>query len=233
MSTRVAAGLALADLLAERVLALCTILSLAAVLAPLVVLAGLRAGVVEGLRETLLEDPHAREIVNAANRSFDAALLAQLAARPDVAFLAPRTRTLAASLLIERPEAPGKGVRVDLIPTAAADPLLPPGQEPTANDRVVLSASAAAWLHVVAGDVLSGRLARRTTDRGAEVVPLKLIVQAVAPPVAFGRDGLHRADAAEGLDELDDHERDGSPCVLAGRPWPTPAGTTGSGRSAE
>lgn len=180
-----AARLALADLLAERLLAACTVLALAAVLAPLVILAGLRAGVVQGLRELLLEDPRAREVATAANRSFDAALLARLAARPDVAFLAPRTRTLAASLLVERPDAPGAGTRVELIPTAPGDPLLLAGPEGT--DRVVLSASAAARLRVGAGDALAGRLAR-VLDGRRDSVPLALTVQAVAPPAAFPRD---------------------------------------------
>ena len=110
--------------------------------APLVILAGLRAGVVQGLREVLLEDPRVREVATAANRSFDAGLLARLAARPDVAFLAPRTRTLSASLLVERPDAPGAGTRVELLPTAPGDPLLPAG--PSGADGIVLTASAAA-----------------------------------------------------------------------------------------
>lgn len=180
-----AVRLAMADLLHERLLAACTILALAAVLAPLVILAGLRAGVVQGLRELLLEDPRAREVTTAANRSFDAALLARLAARPDVAFLAPRTRTLAASLLVERPDAPGAGTRVELIPTAPGDPLLPVG--PLGTDSVVLTVSAAARLRVGAGDALSGRLARVLEGR-RESVLLALTVQAVAPPAAFPRD---------------------------------------------
>lgn len=177
--------LAMADLLHERLLAACTILALAAVLAPLVILAGLRAGVVQGLRELLLEDPRVREVTTAANRSFDTALLARLAARPDVAFLAPRTRTLAASLLVERPDMPGAGTRVELIPTAPGDPLLPVG--PVGTDSVVLTASAAARLRVGAGDALSGRLAR-VLDGRRESVLLALNVAAVAPPAAFPRD---------------------------------------------
>jgi putative ABC transport system permease protein len=177
--------LALSDLLAERVLALCSVLSLAAVLAPLIVLAGLRAGVIEGLRELLLEDPHAREIVTAANRSLDAALLDGLERRPDVSFLAPRTRTLAASLLLELPEVPGQGIRADLIPTAPGDPLI--AAPPTSDNRVVLSASAAAKLHVAAGDALVGRLARIREGK-RDSIPLPLIVQTVAAPSAFDRE---------------------------------------------
>ncbi len=212
---RTTARLACADLLAEKVLALCTVLSLAAVLAPLVVLAGLRAGVIAGLREALLEDPHAREVTNAANRSFDAALLAQLAARPDVAFLAPRTRTLAASLLLERPDAPGSGVRADLIPTAPGDPLLPAGSAPAASDRVVLSASAAARLHAAAGDVLAGRLAR-IRDSRRESVPLALQVQAVAAPAAFGRDAIFVTLAlAAFVEDFQDNRADAPPDGIA------------------
>lgn len=179
------ARLAMADLRAELVLAACTVLALAAVLAPLLILAGLRAGVVQGLREALLEDPRAREVTTASNRSFPSSLLEALAARPDVSFLAPRTRTLAASLLVELPEAPGGGVRVELIPTAPGDPLLPVGVERT--NGVVLSAAAAARLRVGEGAALVGRLAR-VLDGRRESVALALTVRAVAPGAAFARE---------------------------------------------
>jgi len=210
--------LAMADLLAERLLAACTVLALAAVLAPLMILAGLRAGVVQGLRELLLEDPRAREVATAANRSFDAALLARLAARPDVAFLAPRTRTLAASLLVERPDAPGAGTRVELIPTAPGDPLLPVG--PEGAGHVVLTASAAARLRVGAGDALTGRLAR-VLDGRRESVPLALTIQAVAPPAAFPRDAAFVPLALAVLVEDFQDGRVGPPGDL---PALTPAG---------
>jgi putative ABC transport system permease protein len=185
MNWTLAIRLGLADLWAERVLALCTMLALAAVLAPLIVLAGLRAGVVQGLRQLLLEDPHAREIVTAANRSLPATLLAGLAARPDVAFLAPRTRTLAASLLLEQPDGPGDGVRVELIPTGPGDPLLPGA--PVTADAVILSTAAAARLHAVAGQKLTGRLARSVGGR-RETMLLDLTAQSIAPPSAFRRE---------------------------------------------
>ncbi len=208
-----AVRLAMADLLAERLLAACTILALAAVLAPLVILAGLRAGVVQGLREVLLEDPRAREVTTASNRSFDAALLARLASRADVAFLVPRTRTLAASLLIERADAPDAGVRVELIPTAPGDPLLPIA--PAGTDTVVLTASAAARLRVGAGDALVGRLAR-VLDGQRESVPLALIVQAVAPPSAFTRDAAFVPLALAVLVEDFQDGQTGPPDTVAG-----------------
>jgi putative ABC transport system permease protein len=183
---RIVLPLALADLWAERVLMLCTVLGLSAVLAPLVVLGGLRAGVIEGLRQSLLMDPHAREIVTAANRSFPAALLASLRARPDVMFVAPKIRTLATEVLMEAPDRRGEGARLELIPTAPGDPLLP--VTPERADEVVLSSAAAARLAVTAGDTLVARLARIANGQ-QEVAPLTLTVLAVAPPSAFSREG--------------------------------------------
>ena len=176
--------LAFADLWAERVLGLCTVLALAAVLAPLVVLAGLRAGVVEGLRELLLEDPHAREIVTAANRSFEAALLDRLVARPDVQFLAPRTRTLAASLVLQQPAGTATA-RVELLPTAAGDPLI--AAVPSRADEIVLTAAAAARLQAARGDAVVGRLGRvKDGIRQSTLLPLRVV--GVAPAAAFARE---------------------------------------------
>ena len=217
---RLAAGLAMADLRAERLLAACTVLSLSAVLAPLVVLAGLRAGVVQGLREALLEDPRAREVATAANRSFDAGLLTALAARPDVLFLAPRTRTLAATLLIEVPDRPGGGTRVELIPTAAGDPLLGAGALPAGpTDAVVLSAAAAARLRVAAGATVVGRLAR-ISGGVREVVALGLTVAAIAPPAAFAREAAFVALPLAALVEDFQDGRADPPGSIAALPQP-------------
>ena len=88
------AALAWRDLVHEARLFACTATGFAAVLAPLLVLFALKHGVIEGLRETLVQNPRARMVVNTANRGFDQQVLATLAARPDVAFVVPRTRTL-------------------------------------------------------------------------------------------------------------------------------------------
>lgn len=176
----------MADLWHDRRLGLCTLLALAAVLAPLLVLAGLRAGVIGGLRELLLEDPNVRQIVSAANREIAADTIASIAGRADVGFIVPRTRTLAASLLVET--ADGKQSRLELLPSAPGDPLLPQGA-PVAADSVVLSSGAAARLGANAGDTLTGRLVRLTQGGGRELTLLALRVQAVAPPRAFAREG--------------------------------------------
>lgn len=177
--------LALADLWADRTLALCNVLALAAVLAPLVVLAGLRHGVVQGLRELLEENPHAREIVTAANRSLPAEAVEALTRRSDVQFLVPLTRTLATTLLVQTGDAAGPTARLELLPTRPGDPLL---DATPANDQVVLSTAAAARLRASPGTPLTGRLTRIAADGVRQSVAVPLTVAAVAPPAAFTRE---------------------------------------------
>ncbi|MFQ3623279.1 MAG: FtsX-like permease family protein [Acetobacteraceae bacterium] len=184
---RLAAALALADARAELRLTVTAILGIAAVLAPLIVLFGLKAGVIDRLREALVETPRAREIVNQANRSFDAAFFARLAARPDVAFIVPRTRTLAAQGAFAASADADLAVRAELLATAPGDPLLAGLAIPDGRS-VALSASLADRLGIGAGGTVRLRVDR---VRGGirETMGLDLAVAAVAPAASFGRDG--------------------------------------------
>jgi putative ABC transport system permease protein len=181
---RLLVALALLDLRAEPILSLCLSTAIAAVLAPLLVLGGLKLGAISELRHTLLENPHTREIVNASNRSFSATMLARIAARPDVQFLVPRTRTLAASLLLGPPQDPAAAIRVELVPSAAGDPLLP--TSPLGSQDIVLSAAAAAMLHAAPGTRLMARLGRLDSGKIQDMA-LPLTVTDIAQPSAFSR----------------------------------------------
>ena len=176
--------LALADLRAEPVMALCSLLAVAAVLAPLLVLDGLREGVVAGLREALLQDPHAREIVSALNRDIPASQLADIARRPDVMFLVPRTRSLSAQILMERADDPAETLRVEIFPSGPGDPLLTVA--PDGLQSVVLSAAAAARLHVAVNNHVVARVTR-LRDGKREALQLDLLVAAIAAPAATAR----------------------------------------------
>jgi len=176
--------LALADLWHERVLFLCSLLGCAAVLAPLVVLFGLRHGVIAALRSDLVENPHAREITSMVNRDLDAGFFRTLAGRPDVAFAVPRTRALSATMLIE---AGGRTARVELVPTAPGDPLLG-DLAPAQGSEIVLSPNAAERLGLAPGAQVTG-VASRTAGGRREDLELPLTVAAIAPPGAFLRDG--------------------------------------------
>ncbi len=183
--------LALADLRHEGVLFLCSVLGCAAVLAPLIVLFGLRQGVVAGLRAELLEDPRAREIVSVVNRTLEPDLLARLAADPRVAFMVPRTRALSATIVLENPSRPGSGLRVELLPTAAGDPLLP-GLGTMDADELVISGTALQRLGLAVGDRVLASVAR--THGGArQVLTLPMRVGGVAPLTAAARDAAFAA----------------------------------------
>lgn len=176
--------LALADLWHERVLFLCSALGCAAVLAPLIVLFGLRQGVVAGLRAELLEDPRAREVVSIVNRTLEPALFARLAADPRVAFLVPRTRALSATIVLENQARPGRGVRMELLPTGPGDPLLP---GVAAGEGLVLSPTAAERLGLGPGDTALASVAR-SVGSAREVLTLSLPVAGIAPASAATRD---------------------------------------------
>lgn len=91
------ASLAWQDYRSDWRLSACAVLALVAVLVPLLVLFGLKFGLVGSLTERLQRDPGVREIIPLGGARFDAAYVAALAARPDVAFAVPRTRQIAAS----------------------------------------------------------------------------------------------------------------------------------------
>lgn len=181
------------------------ILALAAVLGPMMVLFGLKFGVVGAMVDSLVEDPRNREIRPVGSGRYDADWITAVRARPEVGFLVPRTRSIAASIDLTSADNP-RILQVELVPSAAGDPMLP-AQLPAPEGfyRIVLSASAAKRLGVSAGDNLDGSLNRRFRGE-RERVHLPLIVTAVAPASAFSRDAAFVAVPL--LEALEDY-RDG------------------------
>lgn len=203
------AKLAWKDLKNEPILSLCLVLGIVAVLAPLIVIAGLRSGVLTSVRQTLLEDPHAREIVNISNRSFTDQALQQLASRKDVEFLAPRTRTLAASLFMEKPGDLGSGRHIMLIPTEKGDPLLKniyPFID--SNQQIILSDSAANHLHVKTGDEVTAYL-NRILHGEKQQVQFSLKIIGIAPASITDQDSAYvTLPLAVGIENYQDGIKD-------------------------
>ncbi len=180
--------LASRDYLHEWQMSLCFVLGLAAVLGPMMVLFGLKFGIVGAMMDQLIEEPGNREIRPVGSGRYDRAWLESVRAKPEVAFLVPRTRSIAAAIELSSEHAP-RIVPVELIASGSGDPMLAPDAPlPGGLDRVVLSRSSADKLAVRAGDVLDGSLARRFLGQ-LERVHLPLTVAAVAPERAFARDG--------------------------------------------
>ena len=148
--------LAVADFRHEWVLNLCMILALGAVIAPLLLLMGLKYGTISTLRDRLVEDPVNREIKPQETRDYRQTWFDGIKDHPDLGdrllFLVPSILRGHSSLSIEHPESSMKH-SVDLIPTAAGDPLLLENNvDVPGPGEVVLSSSAANRLELERGN---------------------------------------------------------------------------------
>lgn len=177
-------ALALKDYSHEWRMSGCFILGLAAVLAPLMVLFGLKFGIVAGMVQTLLEEPRNLEIRPVGSGHYSKAWFDTLRARPEVAFVVPRTRTLAATIELKSDTA-AHIVSAELIPSGAGDPVLKRlPHKPSGLNEVVLSEAAARKLSLTAGAEIDGSLTRQYRGEH-ERVHLKLTVADVARGAAF------------------------------------------------
>ena len=164
------------------------VLALAAVLGPMMILFGLKFGIIGSMLDNLIQDPRNREIHPVGSGRFDTAWIEQLRARPEIDFVIPRTRSIAATIQLNS-ESSSRILAVEMIPTDEGDPLLRGIQIPTELHQLVLSDSAARKLNVKPGDTVSGSLSRRYQG-SSERVHLDLKVLDIAPLSSFSRDGV-------------------------------------------
>lgn len=176
------ASLAWQDYRNDGWLSACSVLALVAVIAPLLVLFGLKFGLVSSLTERLENDPATREIIPLGGGRFSRAFVEQLGQRRDVAFAIPRTRQIAATAQVG-------ALTLEMLPTASGDPLLGGLPIPVGLDQIVLSHTAAEKLAARPGDWLQSQFARQVAGR-VEAQHTRLQVLAVLPLEAFARDGL-------------------------------------------
>jgi putative ABC transport system permease protein len=166
----------------------CFVLALAAVLGPMLVLFGLKFGIVGNMLDELIQNPENREIRPIGSGRFDRPWFDTMQKRGDVAFIVPRTRSIAATVELNSQQS-NRIVRAELIPSGRGDPLLSSGQAlPDGTKSLVLSSQAADKLNVSAGDMVDGSITRRYAGR-KQRVHLPLQVAAIAPNAAFARDG--------------------------------------------
>ena len=184
-------GLSFEDYRHEWVLSGCAVLALSAVLIPLLVLFGLKYGIITNLLDPLIENPRYREIAPIGSGNFESEWFSRMEARSDVAFVVPRTRSLAASIKLRAVDSDvGRIIDVELIPSGSGDPVLIEGLDgPSGFTDVVVAATVADRLSVGAGDRLEGRVTRTRQDR-QESVRLPMNIEGIAPLTAFERDGL-------------------------------------------
>ncbi len=216
--------LALKDYFHDRLLSACAVLGLAAVLAPLLVLFGVKSGIINTMAERLIEDPRNREVSPVGSGRYTDAWFAEMAGQKDVAFIIPQTRSIAANMiLINRGETGIRSTAVDLIPTGERDALLDKWAAiPDGNREVVLSEVAARKLGVGQGEKLTGRIGR--SARGVkENASVDLTVAGVLPIEAFSREA---AFVRLKLLEATEDYRDGFEAKAFG--WPGKPRPTGA-----
>lgn len=181
-------NMALRDLIHDRKVALCIVFSLIAVIAPLLLLFGLKNGIVSQLRHDLLDDPRTREVRMTGNGNYDLAWLNALAARPEVGFSIPLTRSLNTQADLVR-DGQHFAAGAEVIPSAKGDPLLRESGVLPHGSTVVLSNSAARKLDVKAGDTFRLFISRKR-DGQNQRTSLSVSVGAILDEARFARPAL-------------------------------------------
>ena len=179
------AGLATKDWFHERTLSLCAILALASMLTPILVLQGLRNGVVTGMRERLLQDPTILILTPKGDAGrFSPEFIEHLRQLPGVRFAIGRTRETSADMTLQNVQG-GSTVTVGMEPCAPGEPVLDHYRQPYPKDgenpECVLSDPAARALHVSTGDMVKARLGRRTPEGRLESTSILFRVAGVLP----------------------------------------------------
>ena len=159
-------SLALRDLWFEKLLSLCTVAAVAAVLAPLLLLFSLRTGVLSELERQLTENPAHLEIIMGANYRLDSAFIEDLRRDPATGFVVPLTRSLNVTCDLRSSKAVVRSAMA--VPTAEGDPLLKAaGFEDLGKEQALyVSAALAEKLKVSAGESLTLYVSR---TRGGKI----------------------------------------------------------------
>ena len=154
----------------------CFVLALSSVLAPMLILFGLKFGIVSSMIIELVENPSNREIRPIGSGHYDDQWVEDFRNRADVEFIVPKTRALAATIQLKSKTAK-RILSTELMATAVGDPLLTgitriPGE----YSEVILSQSAAQKLKVKPGDSIDASLARQFNgQREREHLSLRVI----------------------------------------------------------
>ena len=147
-------NLALKDLKHEWILTTCLIMAISAVLAPLLLLFGLKYGIINEITRHLVNDPRYREIRPNISKSFNNEWFSMLNGRDDVSFVIPMTREISATVKVQI-KGQRKKQEFNLVPTNAGDPLLlENGASIPAMDECVVTRFAAVSLGIHKGDTL-------------------------------------------------------------------------------
>lgn len=180
----IGADLGLRSIMRERAQFLFTAIALAAVLGPLLVLLGLKNGVVGVLLQSLRADPAILEVKFRGHASLMPSDIERIAQLEGVGFLMPDISSIGADVLFRVGDS-GALVRAEVWPSASGDPLLPPGLAGPGEQEVFLSSSLARQLGVGGSETVS-LIRQRGGDGRSEILQLQLHVASVLPAQSLG-----------------------------------------------
>lgn len=182
--------LALKDLRHDWQAAVCFIAALVGVLAPLLIVLALKNGVIGTMVGRLVEDPSNREILAVGAGRYDQDFFNALAARGDVEFAMPATRSINASADAVQNMANRQLERaVPLVPSAAGDPLIT-AFAPVGPGKVYVSAALSEALGGLRAGAMLEILIGREIDGREELARRELEVLGLVPDDMYGRDAL-------------------------------------------
>ncbi|AWB34944.1 ABC transporter permease [Orrella marina] len=213
-SLRVLASLAWRDVWHDRRITLCMVAAVISVVAPLLLLFGLKHGIVTHMRVELASQPSNLELRMIGSHGLDRSWFESIRSDPRLGFVMPMTRSLnttgdlRVSVSAYLPD-------VELIPSASGDPMLLDQPGPRSDADVILSQVAAQRLAVRPGDSMQLVIARQRGG-ATERLSVPLNVQGILEARAFSRPGaLITLDLLTMLEDFRDGAQAPSPGVYA------------------
>jgi putative ABC transport system permease protein len=208
--------LACLDVWRDKKISICMIAAVVSIVAPLMLLFGLKHGVVSQMRSELASQPDNLEVRMIASHTLDRAWFEDARRQPFIGFVAPLTRSLN-TIGDLRVSSSAFVANAELLPSFTGDPLLK-GQAGPTDQSTWLSAAAAQRLSLTAGGTLSLIITRKR-DGQTERLRVPLVVDGVLDAAVFGRPAaLIAPDLLTALEDF----RDDKPWPLAGEFVPKP-----------
>lgn len=149
-------------------------LGLAAVLAPLLILYGLKSGILNGMITELRSDPAVLSVLVIGNKPLTEADISELDAMDSVGFIVGAPRSISTRVEMSDLAAFGNLIVADWLPSAVGDPLLPDGAPALTTDEIVLSQTLAQRLGLVSGDTVHS-FAYRNNESEVYAVALTIV----------------------------------------------------------
>lgn len=168
------------DLANEKLITFCLILSVIAVLAPLMLLASVKVGFIDRLRSEFIDDPSFREVRPINPDLRQKAAIEEFGTWDNVAFVVPSVMLVPREVDFVVPATEKKG-EARLAPSGPRDPLFAKLEgTPAVGDNVVLTADVAERAGLKIGSDLTLKVSRIERDR-RKVVQLPVKVSGIIP----------------------------------------------------